>query len=217
MQAFSCSSCRPSGKGLGMKINEKDLMSGLFLMLIAAVGLYLNMDHTMGSARRMGPGYMPWMVFWLQIGLGAGAVLIGLFGDGDKLARWTGKETLSFIIGIAAGVGTWYALRLTPGFFGQTYNAVGTGMLVGFLVLSWAPGWRFVGLINASLCLFGLLLEQMGFFAALIGIIVLSCLAEEQHLKKPLGILGTTVFLLIMCWVVFINRLDIRVNLWPQL
>ena len=200
-----------------MKINEKDLMSGLFLILIAAVGLYLNMDHTMGSARRMGPGYMPWMVFWLQIGLGAGAVLIGLFGDGDKLARWTGKETLSFIIGIAAGVGTWYALRLTPGFFGQTYNAVGTGMLVGFLVLSWAPGWRFVGLINASLCLFGLLLEQMGFFAALIGIIVLSCLAEEQHLKKPLGILGTTVFLLIMCWVVFINRLDIRVNLWPQL
>lgn len=200
-----------------MKINEKDLMSGLFLMLIAAVGLYLNMDHTMGSARRMGPGYMPWMVFWLQIGLGAGAVLIGLFGDGDKLARWTGQETLSFIIGIAAGVGTWYALRLTPGFFGQTYNAVGTGMLVGFLVLSWAPGWRFVGLINASLCLFGLLLEQMGFFAALIGIIVLSCLAEEQHLKKPLGILGTTVFLLIMCWVVFINRLDIRVNLWPQL
>ena len=200
-----------------MKINEKDLMSGLFLMLTAAVGLYLNMDHTMGSARRMGPGYMPWMVFWLQIGLGAGAVLIGLFGDGDKLARWTGQETLSFIIGIAAGVGTWYALRLTPGFFGQTYNAVGTGMLVGFLVLSWAPGWRFVGLINASLCLFGLLLEQMGFFAALIGIIVLSCLAEEQHLKKPLGILGTTVFLLIMCWVVFINRLDIRVNLWPQL
>ena len=200
-----------------MKINEKDLMSGLFLMLIAAVGLYLNMDHTMGSARRMGPGYMPWMVFWLQIGLGAGAVLIGLFGNGEKLARWTGQESLSFILGIAAGVGTWYALRLTPGFFGQTYNAVGTGLLVGFLVLSWAPGWRFVGLINASLCLFGLLLEQMGFFAALIGIIVLSCLAEEQHLKKPLGILGTTVFLLIMCWVVFINRLDIRVNLWPQL
>ena len=200
-----------------MKINEKDLMSGLFLILIAAVGLYLNMDHTMGSARRMGPGYMPWMVFWLQIGLGAGAVLVGLFGNGEKLARWTGQESLSFILGIAAGMGTWYALRLTPGFFGQTYNAVGTGLLVGFLVLSWAPGWRFVGLINASLCLFGLLLEQMGFFAALIGIIVLSCLAEEQHLKKPLGILGTTVFLLIMCWVVFINRLDIRVNLWPQL
>ncbi|MBC7433961.1 MAG: hypothetical protein H7345_18045 [Rubritepida sp.] len=200
-----------------MKINEKDLMSGLFLMLIAAVGLYLNMDHTMGSARRMGPGYMPWMVFWLQIGLGAGAVLVGLFGNSEKLARWTGQESLSFILGIAAGVGTWYALRYTPGFFGQTYNAVGTGLLVGFLVLSWAPGWRFVGLINASLCLFGLLLEQMGFFAALIGIIVLSCLAEEQHLKKPLGILGTTVFLLIMCWVVFINRLDIRVNLWPQL
>lgn len=200
-----------------MKINEKDLMSGLFLILIAAVGLYLNLDHTMGTARRMGPGYMPWMVFWLQIALGAGAVLIGLFGDGEKLDRWTSPEIMSFILSIAVGTGVWYVLRTTPGFFGQTYNAVGTGMLAGFLVLSWAPGWRFLGLINASMCLFGLLLEQMGFFAALIGIIIVSCLAEQEHLKKPLGILGLTVFLLITCWVVFINRLDIRVNLWPQL
>lgn len=200
-----------------MKVNEKDLMSGLFLILIAAVGLYLNLDHTMGTARRMGPGYMPWMVFWLQIALGAGAVLIGLFGDGEKLDRWTRPEILSFVLSIAVGAGVWYVLRTTTGFFGQTYNAVGTGMLVGFLVLSWAPGWRFLGLINASMCLFGLLLEKMGFFAALIGIIIISCLAEEQHLKKPLGILGTVVFLLVTCWVVFINRLDIRVNLWPQL
>ena len=200
-----------------MKINEKDLMSGLFLIVIAAIGLYLNLDHTMGTARRMGPGYMPFMVFWLQIALGAGAVLIGLFGDGEKLDRWKGQEIMSFVVSIAAGIGTWYVLRTTSGFFGQTYNAVGTGMLVGFLVLSWAPGWRNLGLINASLCLFGLLLEQMGFFAALIGITVLSCLADEEHLRKPLGIVGCTVFLLIMCWVVFINRLDIRVNLWPQL
>ena len=77
-----------SGKGWGMKVNEKDLMSGLFLIVIAAVGLYLNQEHTMGSARRMGPGYMPWMVFWLQVGLGAGAGLIGLLGDGENLARW---------------------------------------------------------------------------------------------------------------------------------
>ena len=200
-----------------MKINEKDLMSGLFLILIAAIGLYLNLDHTMGTARRMGPGYMPFMVFWLQIALGAGAVLIGLFGDGEKLQRWTSRESMSFVLSIAIGIGVWYVLRTTPGFFGQTYNAVGTGMLVGFMVLCWALGWRYFGLINASLCLFGLLLEQMGFFAALVGITVLSCLADEEHLKKPLGILGCTVFLLIMCWVVFINRLDIRVNLWPQI
>ena len=200
-----------------MKINEKDLVSGLFLILIAAVGLWLNTEHTMGSARRMGPGYMPWMVFWLQIGLGAGAVLIGLFGDGEKLDRWTSQEIGSFLGGLAVGFGVWWILRTMPGFFGQTYNAVGTAMMVGFLVMCISPGWRLFGLINASMCLFGLLLEKMGFFAALVGIIVMSCLAEPEHLKKPIGILGTTVFLLIMCWFVFIQQLDIRVNLWPQL
>ena len=208
---------RVSGKGVRMKINEKDLVSGLFLILMAAIGLYLNLDHTMGTPRRMGPGYMPWMVFCLQLGLGAGAVLIGLFGDGEKLTRWNNQEVLTFVLGIAIGFAVWWVLRTTPGFFGQTYNAVGTGMLAGFVVLSWAPGWRFLGLINASMCLFGLLLEKMGFFAALVGIIVVACVAEREHLNKPLGILGTTVFLLVMCWVIFINRLDIRVNLWPQL
>ena len=200
-----------------MKVNEKDLLSGLFLILIAAIGLWLNQDHNLGTPRRMGPGYMPWMVFWLQAGLGAGAVLIGIFGNGEKMVRWDRPEITSFVLSIAVGFGVWYALRGTTGFFGQTYNAAGTGMLAGFVVLSWAPGWRFLGLINAAMCLFGLLLEKMGFFAALIGIIVVSCIAEREHLKKPLGILGTTVFLLVMCWVVFINRLDIRVNLWPQL
>jgi len=200
-----------------MKVNEKDLVAGLFLILMAAIGLWLNLEHNMGSARRMGPGYMPWMVFWLQIGLGAGAVLIGIFGDGEKLMRWTMTEVGSFIGGLAVGYLTWMVLRTMPGFFGQTYNAVGTGMMIGFLVMSISPGWRLFALINASMCLFGLLLEKMGFFAALVGIIVMACLAEPDHLKKPIGILGTTVFLLIMCWFVFIQQLDIRVNLWPQL
>ena len=200
-----------------MKINEKDLMSGLFLILIAAVGLWLNQEHTLGSARRMGPGYMPLMVFWLQIALGAMVLLFSIFSDGEKLDRWTGSETASFIGGIAVGTAVWWVLKSSGGFFSQTYNAVGTGMLAGFLVLSLPQGWRMLGLINASMCLFGLLLEKMGFFAALVGIIIMSCLAEREHLKKPVGILGCTVFLLVMCWFVFIKQLDIRVNLWPQL
>jgi hypothetical protein len=200
-----------------MKINEKDLMSGLFLILIAAVGLWLNQEHTLGSARRMGPRYMPLMVFWLQIGLGAIVLLASIFSDGEKLTRWTSAEIASFVGGIAVGTAVWWVLKSTGGFFGQTYNAVGTGMLAGFLVLSIPQGWRILGVINAAMCLFGLLLEKMGFFAALVGIIVLSCLAEREHLKKPVGILGCTVFLLVMCWFVFIKQLDIRVNLWPQL
>lgn len=268
-----------------MKVSQRDVASGLFLVFLAGLGMWLNMDHTMGTARRMGPGYMPWMVFVLQALLGAlviftsftkrspgdapqltegmnvakilavlsvvaglwiflqgeinppfqwdNATMFALFGlamlaggiglwvggtgDSEALDRWTQTEVASFALGIAAGFGTWWVLRTSDSWFGQTYNAVGTGMLVGFVVVAWAPGWRFFGLINASMCLFGLLLEKMGFFVALTGIILMACVAEREHLKRPVGILGTLVFLLVMCWVIFINRLDIRVNLWPQL
>ncbi|MCA3364441.1 MAG: hypothetical protein INF79_02360, partial [Roseomonas sp.] len=61
-----------------MKLNTKDLLSaGLFIGL-AAIGLWLNQDHNLGTARRMGPGYMPMLVFWLQIILGGMVLFFGL-------------------------------------------------------------------------------------------------------------------------------------------
>ena len=68
-----------------MKLNTKDLLSaGLFISL-AAIGLWLNQDHNLGTARRMGPGYMPMLVFWLQIILG-GMVLFLVYSM--ALIRW---------------------------------------------------------------------------------------------------------------------------------
>jgi hypothetical protein len=53
-----------AGKGRYMKINAKDVASGAFLILIAVIGLWLNQEHALGTALRMGPGYMPMLVFW---------------------------------------------------------------------------------------------------------------------------------------------------------
>lgn len=198
-----------------LKINAKDVISGIFLILVALVGLYLNQDHSLGTARRMGPGYMPMMTFWLLAGLGAWTVLIGLFSGPDPLEKWTGLDVGSLAASVAAG---YLAYRFAPsvwGFFGQTYNAVGAGILVGMLVLAISQGWRFLGMVCAAVCLFGLLLEKGGFFAALTGTIIISCAAEREHINKPLGVLGLLVFLLVLCWWVFIYELDIRVNLWP--
>lgn len=197
-----------------LKLNGKDFASGIFLIVIALAGLYLNMDHSLGSARRMGPGYMPMMVFWLQAALGAGVVLISLFSGPDPLEKWTGMDVGTLVGGIVLGIIAW---RISPSvwsFFGQTYNAVGLGIMVGFTVMAFSAGWKLLAIICASICLFGLLLESGGFFLALAGLIITSCLAEHTHTKK--GIVGVTIFLLIMCWWVFIYELDIRVNLWPQ-
>ncbi|RVT97096.1 hypothetical protein EOD42_11950 [Rhodovarius crocodyli] len=198
-----------------MKINQRDIASGVFFIVLAAIGLWLNTEHTMGSARRMGPGYMPWLVFWLQIALGVGVVLVGTASGPEKMDRWKADEIGTFIGGIVAGFAAWWLLHSLGGYFAIGYNSLGCGILVGFLVLSIAPGWRFLGMIMVSMAIFALLLEQFGFFAALIGLIVASCLPEREHTSKPLGVLLCTLFLLALCWFVFIYELDIRVNLWP--
>lgn len=200
-----------------LNINTKDVVSGAFLILVALAGLYLNQDHSLGTARRMGPGYMPMMVFWLLAGLGALTVLGGLFSGPDPLEKWTGVDVGSLAAAVAAGVIVWKISPQFSGFFGTTYNAVGIGILAGMVVLSFSAGWRFLGLVCAAVAMFGLMLEKFGFFAALTGTILISVLAEPGHRSRPLGVLGLLVFLLALCWWVFIRELDIRVNLWPQL
>jgi hypothetical protein len=146
-----------------MKINAKDVASGLLLIVVAVVGLWLNQDHTLGTARRMGPGYMPMLVFWIQIGLGAIVLGIGLFNGPDPLERWAMRELV---------------------------------------------------LVLASLCVFALLLEKGGLFLSIAATVAVASLADRTH--RPLGVLGLIVFLIALCWFVFIRELDIRVSVWPN-
>jgi hypothetical protein len=77
-----------------MKINAKDVASGAFLILIAIIGLWLNQEHALGTARRMGPGYMPMLVFWVQLGLGT-AVLGLAFFNGLRVSKAPSAVTLA--------------------------------------------------------------------------------------------------------------------------
>ncbi|MFC7541522.1 hypothetical protein ACFQU2_21545 [Siccirubricoccus deserti] len=180
------------------------------------VGLWLNLDHNLGSARRMGPGYMPMLVFWTLLGL-AGLVLLAAFFSGpDPLQKWTTQESVNLALAIAVGTAVWWVAPNFGTFFSSTYNGVGLGMLAGFLVLCWSLGWRLIGCICAAMCVFALLLEQGGLMLALIGTILVASLAEPEHRDRPLGVMGITIFLLALCWWVFIKQLDIRVSVWPQ-
>lgn len=197
-----------------LKVNAKDVISGVFLVLVALVGLYLNQEHNLGTARRMGPGYMPMAVFWILAALGASTILIGLANGPDPMEKWTGLDIGSLALAVVVGYLVYLFSPAVLPFFGQTYNAAGVGMLAGFLALCVSNGWRLLGFICASVAAFGLLLDKGGFFAAVTAIIVISAFAERDH--RPLGVLGLVAFLLVLCWWVFIHELDIRVNLWPQ-
>ena len=206
-----------------MKINEKDVASGLVFILVALAGLLINgglfglgwEQHALGTPRRMGPGYMPMLVLWGLLGFGALTLILGLFEGPDPLKRWTGLESGTLALAVAIGlVVGWFAPSLSPA-FGSGYNALGLGMLAGFAALCLSLGWRIMGCINAAMCAFCLLLDSFGLMLAIIATIIIAATAEPEHRRRPVGVLGLTVFLLALCWWVFIKQLDIRVSVWP--
>ena len=75
-----------------MSVNARDIAAGALLLALALLGLWLNQAHGLGTARRMGPGYLPMLVFAVQAGLGALVLGAGLWGGPGRLEPWPGRE-----------------------------------------------------------------------------------------------------------------------------
>ena len=48
-----------------------DVLAGLMFIAIAALGLWVSRDYPVGTALRMGTGYVPRLLCWILLGLGA--------------------------------------------------------------------------------------------------------------------------------------------------
>jgi len=59
-------------------LGRPDVLSGLLFMAIALFGLWVSRDYTVGTALRMGTGYVPRLLCWLLFGLGAIVLAQGL-------------------------------------------------------------------------------------------------------------------------------------------
>ncbi len=57
---------------------RKNVLAGLMFIAIAALGLWLSRDYPIGTALRMGTGYVPRLLCWVLMGLGAAIVVQGL-------------------------------------------------------------------------------------------------------------------------------------------
>jgi hypothetical protein len=53
-------------------------MAGLLLIAVALFGLYLSHDYPIGTALRMGTGYVPRLLCWILLALGLLVLVIGL-------------------------------------------------------------------------------------------------------------------------------------------
>ena len=57
---------------------RKDVLAGLLFIGVALLGLWLSRDYPIGTALRMGTGYVPRLLCWLLLGLGAIVLVQGL-------------------------------------------------------------------------------------------------------------------------------------------
>ena len=63
---------------------RKDVLAGLLFIGVAVLGLWLSRDYPIGTALRMGTGYVPRLLCWILLGLGAVVLVQGLREAQDR-------------------------------------------------------------------------------------------------------------------------------------
>jgi putative tricarboxylic transport membrane protein len=76
----------------------QDVGAGLMFIAIGALGLYLSRNYPVGTALRMEPGYVPRLLCWGIIAVGAITAGRGLFSGDAPLAAWHWRP-LVFVLG----------------------------------------------------------------------------------------------------------------------
>ena len=90
-------------------LRRPDVWAGLLFAAFGVAGLLLGADLPLGTARRMGPGYMPYGLSWLLIAVGALVALRGILGAHDVVERMRLRPFLGVL-----GGGIAFALLIEP-------------------------------------------------------------------------------------------------------
>jgi putative tricarboxylic transport membrane protein len=135
------------------RINITDVFTGLLLSAIALVALALSWHLRLGTAFRMGPGYVPQLLCYLQIALGAAVAISGLTRPGEPLETWVLRPIVLVLAGVV--------------FFALTIERLGLVVAVtGMVVISCLANretkvWEAV-LLGAGLAAFSVLVFVTG-------------------------------------------------------
>ena len=70
---------------------HKNVLAGLMFVGVAALGLWLSRNYPIGTALRMGTGYVPRLLCWILLGLGVVIFLQGLREAATRGVRAGGR------------------------------------------------------------------------------------------------------------------------------
>jgi hypothetical protein len=72
-------------------LTHKNVLAGAMFIIIAILGLWISRDYPIGTALRMGTGYVPRLLCWILLGLGSLVLFQGL--RESRVARHIDGET----------------------------------------------------------------------------------------------------------------------------
>jgi hypothetical protein len=80
---------------------KQDIAAGLVFAASGVLGLWLGREYDFGEALNMGPGYLPTLLCWGLIGLGAIIAINGAATDGEIIGRWWLRPLLFVLAAVA--------------------------------------------------------------------------------------------------------------------
>jgi hypothetical protein len=133
--------------------DRPDFLTAALFVGFGALGLWAGRDLTLGSASAMGPGYLPRIVCWLLIIIGAVVVGLGSLRDREDIAK---PRLRPLVIIFAAVVGFAFVAE----FFG--FVAASVWLLLVGSIADHDSKLREVILLTAGLTAFGALVFIVG-------------------------------------------------------
>jgi hypothetical protein len=81
---------------------NRELIAGLMFAAWGIAGLWIAADYPRGTALRMGPGYMPVVLCWGLVLLGAAIAIRGALRASNRLTAWHLRPLILVLLAILA-------------------------------------------------------------------------------------------------------------------
>ena len=134
---------------------RKNVLAGLMFIGVAALGLWLSRNYPIGTALRMGTGYVPRLLCWILMGLGAVVLVQGLReADSDRPAEGGALARLWPILIVTASLVAFGLALERLGLVVAIFLLIGIGSLAARGIKPWEAAATALGLILLSWAIF---------------------------------------------------------------
>jgi hypothetical protein len=202
---------RPEGltAAVTQVVARTDVLAGLLFIGLALLGLWLSRDYPIGTALRMGTGYVPRLLCWILFGLGAVVLVQGLRAAlASEASGQCGHSIVPAHSPSEDARKRANDTRLEPGSSAraaQNARPSSSGQV---------SAWRPVVFVFASLVIFGLSIERLGLVVSILLLVGVAAVAARG--LRLVETLAAALVLIVLSWSIFILGLGLTIPVWPE-